>query len=72
MLNNVLFAVIITALTVLQINAQTPEQKGKSIAAKAIKADEGFVSSEVNLKMILTNRQGQKSDAGDGRALRCV
>ncbi|TRX60776.1 outer membrane lipoprotein-sorting protein [Fulvivirga sp. M361] len=42
--------------------AQTPEEKGLNVAVKATKADEGFVSSVVDLKMILRNRQGQESE----------
>ena len=41
---------------------QTPEEKGKEIAQKAIEADYGFESSEVDLRMILRNRQGQESE----------
>ncbi|MEL7006547.1 MAG: outer membrane lipoprotein-sorting protein [Bacteroidota bacterium] len=42
--------------------AQSPEEKGKEIAQNAINADEGFESSEVDLRMILRNRQGQESE----------
>ena len=42
--------------------AQTPEQKGKEIAESAIIADQGFESSEVDLRMVLRNRQGQESE----------
>lgn len=41
--------------------AQSSEQKGLEIAKKAIKADEGFGSSTVDLKMVLRNKQGQES-----------
>ena len=41
--------------------AQTSERKGLEIATLADKADEGFTSSQVTLKMILTNKQGQES-----------
>ncbi|MDW3195507.1 MAG: outer membrane lipoprotein-sorting protein [Cytophagales bacterium] len=41
---------------------QSPEEKGIEIAQKAIKADEGFESSEVDLRMVLRNRQGQESE----------
>jgi len=42
--------------------AQTPEQKGTEIAENAIIADQGFESSEVDLRMVLRNRQGQESE----------
>ncbi|MEO1652844.1 MAG: outer membrane lipoprotein-sorting protein, partial [Bacteroidota bacterium] len=42
--------------------AQSPAQKGQDIAKKAEKADLGFESSTVKLKMILRNRQGQESN----------
>lgn len=42
--------------------AQTPEQKGLAIAQKADEADRGFESSQVSLKMILTNKNGQESE----------
>ena len=41
--------------------AQSSEQKGLEIASAADKADQGFESSVVNLKMILRNKQGQES-----------
>lgn len=41
--------------------AQSPAQKGLDIAKKADKADQGFESSSVKLKMILRNKQGQES-----------
>ncbi len=42
--------------------SQSPEEKGKQIVETYIKNDEGFGSSEVELKMVLTNRQGQVSE----------
>ncbi len=42
--------------------AQSAEEKGQQIVATYLKNDEGFVSSEVGLKMVLTNRQGQVSE----------
>ena len=41
---------------------QNPEQKGKEIAIAANKADEGFKSLQVKLKMILKNKNGQISE----------
>ena len=55
---------ILTLLLILglgYVQAQSPEQKGLKIAKAAEKADEGFQSSEVKLKMILRNKQGQES-----------
>ncbi len=43
-------------------SAQSPEQKGLEIAKKAEKADEGFGSSIVQLKMLLKNKNGQTSE----------
>ncbi|GAA4271243.1 outer membrane lipoprotein-sorting protein [Aquimarina gracilis] len=42
--------------------AQSPEERGLQIAKAAEKADEGFVSSIVNLKMTLKNKNGQTSE----------
>lgn len=42
--------------------SQTPEERGGEIAQNAIRADEGFESSEVELRMVLRNRQGQESE----------
>lgn len=42
--------------------AQSPEERGLQIAKAAEKADEGFVSSTVNLKMTLKNKNGQTSE----------
>lgn len=55
---NILMALFLTG----SVFAQTPEEQGKQIAEQAIKADEGFESSEVDLRMILRNRQGQESE----------
>ncbi|MEM6723099.1 MAG: outer membrane lipoprotein-sorting protein, partial [Bacteroidota bacterium] len=41
--------------------AQSPEAKGLQIAQAADKADEGFESTTVNLKMVLRNKRGQES-----------
>ena len=49
-------------LTSTIADAQSAEEKGLDIAKKANKADEGFLSSEVDLKMILRNKQGQQSE----------
>lgn len=44
------------------VNAQTPEERGLQIARAAEKADLGFGSSIVELKMTLKNRNGQTSE----------
>lgn len=43
------------------LSAQSPEQKGLEIAVAADEYDQGFGSSETQLTMILTNKQGQES-----------
>ena len=56
----------ITSITFLTgfalINAQTAEQRGLEIAKAAEKADLGFGSSTVELKMTLKNKNGQTSE----------
>ncbi|MEM8764137.1 MAG: outer membrane lipoprotein-sorting protein [Bacteroidota bacterium] len=56
----------ITSITFLTgfalINAQTAEQRGLQIAKAAEKADLGFGSSTVELKMTLKNKNGQTSE----------
>jgi hypothetical protein len=57
--------IVLTALaTVLTIGlyAQTPQERGLEIAKAAEKADEGFKSSIVTLKMTLKNKNGQTSE----------
>ena len=55
-------SIIITLALGTVLLAQTPEQKGQEVVEKYISEDEGFVSSEVDLKMVLRNRQGQASE----------
>lgn len=56
---------LIIALVVFSVATtvigQAPDQKGMEIAMAADQADRGFESSEVSLKMILRNKQGQES-----------
>lgn len=57
--------IIIPALVLilgLSSYAQTAEEKGLEIAKAAEKADEGFKSSTVELKMTLKNKNGQTSE----------
>jgi len=42
--------------------AETPEEKGLAIAKEAQKRNEGWVDSKVEAKMILENKQGEKSE----------
>ncbi len=42
--------------------AETPEEKGLAIAKEAQKRNEGWVDSQVDAKMILENKQGEKSE----------
>ncbi|MBX2841726.1 MAG: outer membrane lipoprotein-sorting protein [Flammeovirgaceae bacterium] len=53
--------IVIAIIGIGNIFAQTPEEKGLEIAKSADLADQGFESSEVKLKMILRNKQGQES-----------
>lgn len=50
------FAIPLTAV------AETPEEKGLAIAREAQKRNEGWVDSKVDAKMILENKQGEKSE----------
>jgi hypothetical protein len=42
--------------------AETPEEKGLAIALEGQRRNEGWVDSKVDLKMILTNKQGETSE----------
>lgn len=53
-----LFAMIGLSMPAL---AQTAEEKGREIAEEVDRRDEGWGTSETDLKMILRNRQGQSS-----------
>ncbi len=55
-------SIITTMLAVVVINAQSAEDRGLQIAKAAEKADEGFGSSIVELKMTLKNKNGQTSE----------
>ncbi|MBV1922659.1 MAG: outer membrane lipoprotein-sorting protein [Flavobacteriaceae bacterium] len=57
--------IIITSIAIAlfgTVNAQTSEARGIEIAKAAEKADEGFISSIVELKMTLKNKNGQTSE----------
>ncbi len=52
---------IICYLLPLQSNAQSPEEKGLSIALKAEQIEAGFQDSSADMQMMLKNKHGQKS-----------
>ncbi len=57
------FAVALLALALPALShAETPEQKGLAIAVESQKRNEGWVDSRVEAKMILENKQGEKSE----------
>ena len=57
-----LFLVASIALNAAFISAQSAEERGLRIAKAAEKADEGWGSSSVDLKMVLKNKNGQTSE----------
>lgn len=62
MKNNIALSIAMSLVLTLGAIAQSPEQRGQEIMKKYLKEDEGFGTSEVNLKMILRNKQGQQSE----------
>lgn len=58
-IGNIVFAM---ALGIFSVTAQTDEEKGLEIAKAADLADQGFVSTIVELKMTLKNKNGQTSE----------
>ena len=62
MKNTLLFTALLMLVSLSAANAQSPEERGKEIMEKYIAEDAGFGSSQVNLKMILRNKQGQESE----------
>ncbi|WP_299213337.1 outer membrane lipoprotein-sorting protein [uncultured Aquimarina sp.] len=52
----------IALLSISIVTAQSAEERGLQIAKEADKADQGFNSSIVNLKMTLKNKNGQTSE----------
>lgn len=52
---------IATAITSAPSFAETPEEKGFAIAARADRSDRGFKDSRVSMKMVLRNAAGQES-----------
>lgn len=47
---------------ITSVSAETPEEKGLAIAQEADRRDLGFGDSEVTLRMVLKNKQGESSD----------
>ena len=62
MKTKLILSIAVLLLAVGATTAQSPEAKGKEIMEQYLKEDEGFVSSQVNLKMVLRNKQGQQSE----------
>lgn len=60
-MKKIIFTAFVLILS-LSNYAQTPEERGLEIAKAAEKADEGFKSSIVQLKMTLKNKNGQTSE----------
>ena len=60
MKKQVVFALLLSSISIA--TAQNLEKQGLEIAKAANKADEGFGSLQVNLKMILKNKNGQVSE----------
>ncbi|WP_431127819.1 outer membrane lipoprotein-sorting protein [Flagellimonas flava] len=60
--SRIFIPIIASVLAVATTNAQSAEERGLQIAEAAEKADEGFGSSIVELKMTLKNKNGQTSE----------
>ncbi|MEX0359567.1 MAG: hypothetical protein AB3N10_01135, partial [Allomuricauda sp.] len=60
--SRIFIPIIASVLAVATTNAQSAEERGLQIAKAAEKADEGFGSSIVELKMTLKNKNGQTSE----------
>ena len=60
--SRIFIPIIVSVLVVMTTNAQSAEERGLQIAKAAEKADEGFGSSIVELKMTLKNKNGQTSE----------
>ena len=61
-MKNTVFTIIMFALGVVTLHAQSAEERGLEIAKAADKADQGFNSAIVDLKMTLKNKNGQTSE----------
>ncbi|WP_422350249.1 outer membrane lipoprotein-sorting protein [Flagellimonas sp.] len=60
--SRIFISTIVSVFAVMTTNAQSAEERGLQIAKAAEKADEGFGSSIVELKMTLKNKNGQTSE----------
>lgn len=56
-----LAALVLSLTAVLSSRAETPEEKGLAIAEEVDRRDQGWVSSETVLRMLLRNRKGDTS-----------
>ncbi len=54
-------AALLFAAAIAPAIAETPEQKGFAIAARADRSDRGFTDSRVEMKMVLRNAAGQEA-----------
>ena len=54
-------AALLFAAAIAPAIAETPEEKGFAIAARADRSDRGFTDSRVEMKMVLRNAAGQES-----------
>jgi len=52
---------LLPGLCATSLAAESPEEKGRAIAVEADKRDSGWVDETADLKMILSNRQGETS-----------
>jgi len=55
-------AALLFAAVIAPAIAETPEEKGFAIAARADRTDRGFTDSRVEMKMVLRNAAGQESN----------
>ncbi len=58
----ILVQILIAAVTISSVFAQTAEEKGLAIAVEADQRDIGFIDSTANMRMVLRNRHGQESE----------
>ena len=56
-----LLTVALVSLCTLQVQAETPEEKGLSIAVDADARNQGFQDFTASLKMKIRNKQGRES-----------
>lgn len=62
MLSKLIIAGLIAVILAGGAYAQTPGEKGFEIAARSDRSDRGFTDSEVELRMVLRNSNGQESE----------